>query len=119
MKNLKDNWDTYGSKPLTEENIKLAYTVFEHIYDTLLIDNIELPEPDISPSHDGSIQFDWTLDDNVGLEITFISHSGMPKFSYLICDGPDPDDWIEGNILGGDDYDGITNTFITYLKKYL
>jgi hypothetical protein len=116
IKNLEYNWDTYNGKPPSDETIKLAFVILEHLYNSL--EGIDLPEPQSSPGGDGSIQFDWTLHD-IDLELNFISEGGIPKISYLICDGINSEDWIEGNLLGGDYYDTISNTFITYLKKYL
>ena len=118
IKSLDTNWDSYGGLSPNIETISLVYTVIEHIYNEMVSEDKKLPEPDISPGGDGSIQIEWTIKDT-DLELKILSLKGFPNFWYLISCGDNPDEWIDGNILGGDCNDLISDTFIKYLKNYL
>ena len=76
---LKENWDSYDAKPLSDEVIDRAISV--------LIDlaKHDIPAPDVFPSPLGEISFEW----RDGAIVVDIPASG--KLGYLFEDSEDED----------------------------
>ena len=63
--NHKENWDSYGAKPVKPETARYALELADKIFS----DNT--PKPNISPVPNGGIQFDWnTKGIDLEIEIT-------------------------------------------------
>ena len=71
-----DNWDGCGALPVSEGAVSEA-TIF-----LKLLNNTNLPMPQISPEDDGGIEFEWYLPSNQIFTISFngrniLGYSGM------------------------------------------
>ena len=65
---LKEDWDSYGSPPLSSEFLKNA----EDFLDSIKYENFH--SPFIAPVHGGGVQFEWVNNDKE-LEVEFIDQS--------------------------------------------
>ncbi|MBN1805305.1 MAG: hypothetical protein JW837_08650 [Sedimentisphaerales bacterium] len=68
LEQLKEDWDSYGSPPLSPELLKNA----EDFLDSIEFENV--PSPFIAPVHGGGVQFEWMNNDKE-LEVEFIDQS--------------------------------------------
>lgn len=53
LSELKDNWDSYGAKPIERNAVLMALNLIRVIH------NPQVPEPTIVPLASGGIQFEW------------------------------------------------------------
>ncbi len=71
-----DNWDGYGAFPVSERAVSEASLFLK------LLNNSNLPMPDISPEVDGGIEFEWYMSGNHVFTISFdgkkvLGYAGM------------------------------------------
>lgn len=74
---LKDNWDSYGGRPIDPDHIAVARFVLEQImrHDT--------PPPQVTPMSNGSVQLEWCRDGvDLEIEICNADVSGAPHVHY-------------------------------------
>jgi hypothetical protein len=79
LRDLKENWDSYGSPPLNVETINTSIALIRNV------PMEDLPAPHVIPTAGGGIQFEWG--GNRGLEIE-VTQDG--KIEYLKCENEEP-----------------------------
>lgn len=92
LANLPEDWDSYGSPPLTYVLLNNA----QDFLDSLKFENV--PSPFVAPVSGGGIQFEWRNEDR-DLEVDFVEPL---RVGYLKLIKNEP---IEEGDLSSQDYD--------------
>ncbi len=100
LSELQENWDSYGTPPPCLNTINAAIDLIQ------ILKIEDLPVPEVIPTADGGIQFEW---DVMGkeLEIEVTQHR---EIEYLKCQSGDPLE--EGPV------NGLVNIFTLFLWLY-
>jgi len=88
--NLQENWDSYGSKPISLTAIKNAFKVITNIV------NPDTPMPYIVPSPSGAVQIEWHTN-GIDLEIE-VSEKNIANIFYENVSANLEEEW-ESNLL--------------------
>lgn len=97
LHHLMPDWDSYGGEPPTEDTINHAIFALDALKETAASMGKTLPEPDVCPGSDGTIQFEWKADGK-GFQLEVIVSAGEPKYSYLSFSEDESSEWEEGGI---------------------
>lgn len=81
--NLKDDWDTYGGKPISMDVISKAASLLLKVSELKEQNQLEIAEPFIAPRSDDGIQYEWENDSKY-LELSALSES--EKYRYFATD---------------------------------
>jgi len=79
LRELEENWDSYGSPPLKVETINKSIALIKSV------PMEDLPVPHVIPTADGGIQFEWGGIRGLEIEVT---QNG--EIEYLKCENGEP-----------------------------
>lgn len=76
---LKENWDSYGAKPIDKECIDKSLKIIEELIKLKSTESFDIPNPFIAPLSSGGIQIEWERDERY-LEINISSNASIVDF---------------------------------------
>lgn len=100
FRKMRSNWEFGDDKPATDETIDLAYKVLSRLEQIARKLKIELPQPYVYMTPDGSIQYEWEFQDKE-FDLEIADANGRVAYFALAQPSSDPETWLddEGKIV--------------------
>jgi hypothetical protein len=92
---LKENWDSYGALPIDKPNLNLAFRFLIKLEHEFWTNKIQLPKPQVYPSPEGYVVFEFENEKGFALELNVLYKDGKKYIEWLLCLSNDQEDWVE------------------------